>query len=228
MATSRLHRYLSLPIKRSTPAFFWRPLRAIATGLLTPLWFSHYSGHFRSSLSQLAVSKEGKALPWYTYPAIAFLNHRSLADCSVLEFGGGQSTIWWSERAKEVLTFEENSEWCTALRQKQPRKTTLVHEAEPARINRLLSDAGKQYDIIIIDGGERQSLIPIALDHLAPDGALIFDNSEGYGFREATCSLDGWHRVDFYGHCPGVILPHCTSILFRGKCFLFSPAIQIS
>jgi hypothetical protein len=27
--------------------------------------------------------------------------------------------------------------------------------------------------------------------------------------------------VDFYGHAPGVILPHCTSVFFKGSAFVF-------
>jgi hypothetical protein len=27
--------------------------------------------------------------------------------------------------------------------------------------------------------------------------------------------------VDFYGHAPGVILPHCTAVFFKGRAFVF-------
>jgi hypothetical protein len=101
--------------KRTLPRFIWQPVRKIMTGLLTPLRFSVKSGHWRSSMTMTACTQSGEPLPWYTYPAIDFLTQRNFGDRDILEFGGGQSTLWWSRHARSVLTIEEDAEWYERL-----------------------------------------------------------------------------------------------------------------
>ena len=57
-------------------------------------------------------------------------------------------------------------------------------------------------------------------------GIIICDNAEGYGFYEGFRGR-GFHRVDFFGNAPGVVLPHCTSIFFRPGSFVFDPKYPI-
>src|SRR5947209_1387749 len=94
-----LTRPAAITIKRALPSHMWQPLRAFATALVTPIRFSRVTGHWRSSIAASAKTRSGEAIPWYTYPAIDFLSQRDFAGKRVLEFGGGQSTIWWSQRA---------------------------------------------------------------------------------------------------------------------------------
>ena len=72
MARSPIETFAA-PFKRLLPRFIWAPARRLATGLFTPVAFSLWSGHFKSSLKERAVSAKGDALPWYSYPAIQFL-----------------------------------------------------------------------------------------------------------------------------------------------------------
>ena len=116
------------------PKWVTNPIRSISTAFLTPLNFSISSGHFFSSFKMSAVSRNLKPLPWYTYPSIAFLEERNFKEDRVLEFGGGQSSIWWGKRALKVVTFEGNDplfspshEWAKKLRKKLPENVDL-HE----------------------------------------------------------------------------------------------------
>ena len=62
--------------------------------------------------------------------------------------------------------------------------------------------------------------MPIALERLAADGAIIVDNAEGYGFRELFLG-SSLSRVDFHGMVPGVVLEHTTAIYYPEGSFLF-------
>src|SRR5688572_13130708 len=115
------------PFKAYLPKWIWSPIRNVATALLTPALFSYRSGHFRSSLKRAAVSKDGRPLPWYTYPCIDFLKARSFNDKSVLEFGGGHSTLWWAARAKDVVTIDGNAGWYERLKSQVPANVDLHH-----------------------------------------------------------------------------------------------------
>ena len=110
-------------------------------------------------------------------------------------------------------------------------RLNLVSDANPAvcvaqveaGLERLLE---KNFDIVVVDGLWRSQLAATALRVVAPDGAIIVDNSDGYETYE-TYLESSLNRVDFYGHAPGVVLPHCTSAFFRGGSFLFSCAAPI-
>jgi hypothetical protein len=84
----------------------------------------------------------------------------------------------------------------------------------------------RAFDVIVVDGHLRQEVTALAFDYLEPDGAMILDNSEGYGFYEAIKDRN-CRRVDFFGFAPGVSLRHCTSIVFLKDCFLLNPKIPI-
>jgi hypothetical protein len=220
-------------LRRLLPGALWRPARAIATGVLTPVRFSLRSGHWKSSIAMSACSASGAPIPWYTYPAIDFLAQRNFDGRHVLEFGGGQSTFWWSRRARSVLTIEEDFEWHTRLRSRIGPNVTLHHvpvdqstrTIEPVR-SVLMAQPRRAFDVIVIDGHLRQEVTALAFDYLAPGGAMILDNSEGYGFYDEIKSRE-CRRIDFFGFAPGVSLRHCTSIVFVEDCFLLEASIPI-
>jgi predicted O-methyltransferase YrrM len=180
-----------------------------------------------------ACSAGGDPIPWYTYPAIDFLSQRSFEGRNVLEFGGGQSTLWWSARARSVLTIEEDADWCARLRPQIGRNVTL-HHVPVDRATRTIKpikdtiDAGpvRLFDVIVVDGHLRRELTALAFSYLAPNGALLLDNAEGYGFYEETKNRD-CRRVDYFGFAPGVSSRHCTSLVFVGDCFLLQPDTPI-
>jgi len=220
-------------VKAWFPSWIANPIRCLATALLTPIYFSYRTGHFRSSLLSKAVQNNGDPLPWYTYPSIDFLKNRSYADKSVLEFGAGQSTLWWAERAKHVLALEGDNGWYQKIRGTTPRKVELhlVSMESPAAcvsdVEKILGLKACRYDVIVIDGLYRREMTDIAHSLMTDDGMIICDDAEGYGIYDAFKN-SGLSRVDFYGHAPGVVLPHCTSIFFKPGSFPFGAKHRIA
>ncbi len=107
----------------------------------------------------LAVDANGTPIPWYTYSAIDFLAQRNFEGKKILEFGGGQSTLWWSARAASVLTIEQDAGWYDQLRSRVRSNVSIHHipvdhatrTVEPIR--RLLNaNPDREFDIIIVDG----------------------------------------------------------------------------
>lgn len=204
-----------------------RYLRAVVVALVTPVLFSLRTGHFISSLARKAVDPKGNALPWYTYPAIDFLAERDFTGKLILEFGGGQSTIWWAERSAKVITIEQDEDWAARIRRTVGQNVEVFHvpvdretrTVEPIR--QLLKDrAYPPFDLVIIDGHLRQELVAVAFEFLAENGAVVMDNAEGRQFQEML-QPHNCMRVDFYGFPPGVSRRHSTSIAFRAGAFIF-------
>ena len=148
-----LHR-LSALAKRSLPSFIWSPGRRLLTAFLTPVRFGLHSGHFKSSLQAAAVDRQGRPIPWYTYPAIDFLSAKDFANKSVMEFGAGQSTLWWASRAKKVMSAESDQKWLNYVQLKLPANARAF--LLPDDLAGLKEEiAGETFDFIVIDGLNR-------------------------------------------------------------------------
>jgi hypothetical protein len=214
------------PFKKYLPGWIASPVRNVVTAFLTPALFSYRSGHFVSSLRAKAVKNNGEPLPWYTYPSIDFLKNRSYVGKSVLEFGAGQSTLWWAKRAKHVVALEGDKAWYGAIVKSMPPNAEMhlvsieSPEACVRDVENVLANSETRFDVIIIDGLYRFEMTPFAKRLMAEDGMIVCDNAEGYGFYDAFKD-SGLCRVDFFGHAPGVVLPHSTSIFFKPDCFAF-------
>jgi len=197
-----------------------RFIRKWLTAFFAPLRWSYFSGHFQSSILEKAVDIDGSPIPWLTYPCIDFLKTKDLSEAKILEFGGGQSTLWFSRKAEYVKTFDENPAWVEALSNLVPKNVDLVglpldRESHPNLIINNLSKSNQLYDVVIVDGLDRPRMFEIAISVLKSDGIIICDNSDQYGYLDIWKLAEGFNRVDFYGAAPGVIDPQCTSICFK-------------
>lgn len=220
-------------LKSILPQGVWSFLRRVSSAVLTPFRFSFATGHFKSCLKTRAIDRNGEPLPWYTYPAIDVVRFKDFSGRNVLEFGGGQSTRWWAQRADKVVTIEPDEGWAAELRgdvgpnvdvhyvpiDRETRDISKVAEA-------IRSSGIEKFDIVVVDGHLRHEAARLTIDMLTEDGVMIFDNSQGYHFHDVTAET-GHQRVDFYGWIPGVHTQGCTSFAYRDKCFLFAPADPI-
>lgn len=228
-------------LKLTLPNFLSDLLRSFFTAILTPISFSIRSGHFISSFKKSAFDQKLNPIPWYTYPSINFLETRSFSDKTVLEFGGGQSSIWWGLRAKNVVTlegdhpvFSPTHEWAQKLKKSLPRNVEL-HEismktsesCQSDVINILKNKPFREYDVIIIDGLYRSHMIPIAIKYMSSTGMIIVDNADRYDIFEGFEDSD-LMKIEFYGYTPGVYLKSCTCIYFGKETTFLNSDVAIN
>jgi hypothetical protein len=223
----RLIATLARIARRWLPGWLSQLLVRGGTAVLTPVVFSLGTGHLRSSLVRKAVDSSGYAIAWYTYPAIDFLSNKTFQGRNVLEWGAGQSTLWWASRAETVLAFEDDPAWYESIR-KTMSQNVEIHLIAPNGDGAANYIGDRKFDVVVIDGLNRLNCAEKSVELVTDDGAIILDNSEGYwGARRRgeypildLFRAQGFQRIDFYGHAPGVIRPHCTSLFFKSRCFL--------
>ena len=209
-----------------------------ASALLTPMLFSKRTGHFKSSLRSRSLDRHGNPIPWYTYPAIDLLAGKDYSGRKVLEFGAGHSTLWWMKRAAQVVAVEGSEQWANHLKSQVAPNVT-VHLMKSANEDLRTALGGRQFDIAVIDGPDgtgcnrgQAAQVIVDLDLLAPGGAILFDDSEGSfdapgnEWQKSGENINffrnhGFSRVDFFGYAPGQMQWRCTSLFFKGHCFLF-------
>lgn len=184
----------------------------------------------RSFAQRVPVDRDGAPLPWFTYPAIAVLGPRVDPTMRVFEYGAGNSTRWWAARVAAVRSVEHDAGWADLLAPQLPSHARLHFAALDG------ADGGKGYvdgatiaaeadsalfDVVVIDGRERNRCVPAALAALSHRGVVIWDNSERerYASGLARVTDAGFRRLDLPGMGPVNSYGWCTTILYRdGNC----------
>jgi len=216
-------------LRKILPDTIFNFFRRILTALITPILFSYKSGHFLSSIQSKAVDKKNNPIPWYTYSCIDFLQTFNFKNKKILEFGSGQSSIWWSKLSQEVHSLEDNYYY-----EKKISKLK-INNLKVYNCDTYLNNFDKLnfenffFDIIVVDGFDRFLSFKKSLDLISKTGIFIFDNSEGYNEPRDNykshpilnmMSEQGFQRIDFYGYAPGVIKKHCTSVFHKQTSFI--------
>jgi hypothetical protein len=167
-------------------------------------------GQWRTIRNWNSVDGGGKPTPWYTYPTTEFLSHLNLSQLKVFEYGSGNSTLWWSARAKQVTSVENDETWHKKI--KDSLKTENVICLLEKDRQKYSSMASNDFDIFIIDGSYRQECLEqvVNLKKIKGDSScvavglmLILDNSDRYpqSVRFVQEKL-GWIQMDFHGFGP--------------------------
>ena len=180
-------------------------------------------GQWRSIKNSMAENFQGNPIPWYTYPAIEYLNSFDFSQCDVFEFGSGNSSLYWALRANQVVSVEDNRDWFEVVNSRKTTNHTLIYGADEADYVGTLTAQNNNFDIIVIDGNHRLSCSIAALNKIKEDGLIVLDNSDrliekecGKLFRD-----HGFIQIDFSGFGP--INGYCwTTSVFLKTAKLFA------
>ncbi|GAB1232709.1 hypothetical protein UT4_11750 [Ferrigenium sp. UT4] len=174
-------------------------------------------GQWRSVKEKMAVDANGAPIPWYTYPAIEYLNSFNFKDCDVFEFGSGNSSLYWAGRARSVCSVEDNQEWFQVVSQRKLANQTVIHRADEIGYVKSLPEQAKQFEIIVVDGNWRKGCVVEATHCLKEGGMIVLDNSDRMIEKECGKLLreQGFIQMDFSGFGP--INGYCwsTSIFMK-------------
>lgn len=161
-------------------------------------------GQWRSIKERMAVNANGAPMPWYTYPAIEYLSSFDFKDCDVFEFGSGNSSLYWAERARSVCSVEDNHEWFEIVNARKRNNQIVIHRADEAGYIKALIEQGKLFEIIVIDGNWRRQCVSAAINCLKEGGMIVLDNSDRMIEKECGKLLrdQGFLQIDFSGFGP--------------------------
>ena len=201
--------------------FSWlmRPLRAAvrpwrATASVWRILNSGF-GYWRSLRQREPVDRDGREIPWFTYPAIEYLNQLDFGAKSVFEFGAGNSTIYWCRRAKRVVSIESDPAWFERVRARLPTNGEIHLVEKAALYARRLAEFPGQFDVIIVDGIERRACCVEAVKKLQPGGLIILDNSDWHHRCAALLRTAALLEVDLSGFGPINEYTWTTSFFFH-------------
>jgi hypothetical protein len=166
------------------------------------LQFEKQLGSSKAILAQESIDRNGNPIPWITYPAIDYLSSFNFIGKKVLEFGSGNSTLWWENKGAIVTSIEHDSYWYKKMVRKV-KSAKIIYESK--NFDHYLEDSSMSFDIISIDGGDREVAGKAAVLHFQTYGGdmIILDNSDWYD--DLILYIDNslnYFRVDFHGFTP--------------------------
>ncbi len=162
-----------------------------------------------------------KNVPQIAPKAIEWLDNYLKKDMIVFEWGSGGSTIYFSKKAKKIISIEHNSKWYKKVSKEIKKKNILNCELilkKPQVLNgkkyissdknytglgfenyckAIDSSPDKSFDLVLVDGRARPSCIFHALNKVKNKGYLILDDSQRKEYLPAIELLKGWKRQDF-------------------------------
>lgn len=178
-------------------------------------------GWINSFKCKFPVDKDKNPIPWLTYPFIDFITPRLTKDMVIFEFGSGSSTFFYSKRVNRVITVEHSIEWYEKLKKKLPANVELIHKELNANFDYAKSaiGQGEQFDIIFIDGEQRNECIKYSISALKEDGVIVLDDSDRNEYNDGIAFLlaNSFKRLDFWGISPGYLNLKATTVFYRRK-----------
>jgi hypothetical protein len=175
-------------------------------------WFTAFDHH-------QAVDANNQPIPWVTYSFIDFIKERLHKNLSIFEYGSGNSTLFYANRVKNVVSVEHDEAWYNKIvNQKAPNAemifTRLETNGEYSQKAKLLD---QKFNIIIVDGRDRVNCCKHSIAALTDDGVIVLDDSERTHYQEARDFLkqQGFKELSFSGISPGLFYNKATSVFYK-------------
>ena len=176
-------------------------------------------GQLKTIKSGCCIDKNNQKIPWYTYPAVEYLQSLDLTGRSVLEYGCGNSSFFWSRKAGKVVSVEHDRVWYEKILPTLESNMQLIFSADGPGYENPAEISGKKFDVIIIDANRRPECAHVVdryLDQQHPEGfMIILDNSDWFkNTADYLRQKFDMIQVDFHGFGPINNHTWTTSVLF--------------
>lgn len=182
-------------IKNIIRSIYWNLVRHIHIYIV----FYNKFGQRKSFRIRESVDKHGNPIPWFTFPAIEYLSQFDFSESIVFEYGSGNSTLFWAERVKKIISVEKDKKWHEKINEHNKSNLTLfLHEDRESYVE-CINFYPNKYDIIVIDGVYRLLCVKQAAKHISDDGFIIFDNSDRHPNCTKYLRENDFFQIDFNG-----------------------------
>jgi spermidine synthase len=181
--------------------------------------FLRESGYVESVARRMPCRRDGTPLPWMNYGIIDLLEERLDRELDLFEYGSGNSTVFYANRVREVVSVEEDPGWYQYIRNRVPANARihLVSPYDTQTYSEFIARFDKEFDVVVVDGNDRSACLTVATKHLSPRGVIILDDTQDGEYESATNKLQegGYKRLDVKGLKPGGIRSYTTSVFYR-------------
>lgn len=199
-------------------------LLTINTLLINKKSYLRSTGYLQSFKKGYPCDENGDFLPWMNFPVIAFLKERLNTKINIFEYGSGYSTRFYAARVNSVTSLEYNHIWYTKVKETLPNNAKLIFQESDidGQYCRAINETKEQYEMVIIDGDDRENCMRECLNSLSDNGIVLLDDSQREEYSDSIIMLEelGFKRIHFEGLKPKGKHMDRTTIFYRDKnCF---------
>jgi predicted O-methyltransferase YrrM len=138
--------------------------------------------YFKDWISSLLIKNYNSPYPWLTYRFIKWASRNFKKDTTLLEFGSGNSTMFFSKLCNHVISIEHNKDWYEKVKgfisDSNVLNVNLYYKSGDEYIDFAKSLPDNYLDIVLIDGVNRCQCFLAVLDKVKDNGLIILDNAE--------------------------------------------------
>ncbi len=207
---------------RKIKNFVWKILNYTSIGPVVELYLSgelKNNGWFQSFRTKKSVDAAGNPIPWYTYSANDFLTEHLESSMLVFEYGSGGSTKWLAPKIKHITAVEDHKEWKEFVEKEMPQNVSLIYQPidDQNSYAKAIQKLSQKFDVVIVDGKERNECVKHCLSNLSDTGIIILDDSfrEEYQASFKFLETKGFKKLNFWGMKSVVSLKSCTTVFYR-------------
>jgi len=174
-------------------------------------------------------------IPWMTFGAIEYLSDYLQQNMEVFEYGSGGSTLFFSNKVKKIVSIEHDRNWydyeINVLSKLKNLELNLVLPEDTGRLKNYrknynnkffdnyvnIIDNYEEFDVIIVDGRQRNDCFKKAIKHIKKNGIIIFDNFDREYYQKSLkyINKNDFDIMNFHGFVPFGTMQSLTTILKR-------------
>ena len=176
-------------------------------------------GWFKAFDTKSAVDHNSEPIPWVTYSFIDFIADRIQKNHTIFEFGSGNSTFYYAQRAQKVISVEHDKAWFEKVSTTKPQNSEMIfcELEEGGAYSKMPVHIGLKFDIIIVDGRDRENCCYNSVSALSDEGVVILDDTECEMYAAAIIFFkkQGFRELSFSGISPGLFYRKSTSVFYK-------------
>lgn len=135
-------------------------------------------------IKKIFFESKNKGQPWLTSDSLKILSNWIKSDDVVLEFGSGQSTLWFAKITNKVTSVEHDPEWFKSTQKSLKdisHNVNLIlakNKVDYLKVIKTFRDSS--IDICLIDGEWRRDCLLGVFKKIKVGGTIILDNAETF------------------------------------------------
>ncbi len=153
--------------------------------------YLYQTGWIQNLLTGIPNSVNAGPVPWMNYSFMSFLDQRLSPNFRLLEFGSGQSTLYFASRVSEVVSIEYDASWLQYIQQSMPSNVMVIGQDQDndGVYCRAANDQGL-FEVVVVDGRDRVNCCIQAVNNLNDNGVIILDDSQRPQYQNAFRHLE--------------------------------------
>jgi hypothetical protein len=193
-------------------------------------WLKHY-------IQKKKYNTINLGLPWMNFEVTDWLQKNITSQMLIFEWGSGGSTLFYAKKAKQVISIEYDkgfydyikTQFVSSgsnnidLRYVPSEKSGQFQSFAPGYqgqyfdnyVNIINEFEPGTFDVIIVDGRQRNACFEKAIAMVKSGGFIVFDNSEREFYKKSINKAVGFELITFKGLLPCSLKIGTTSVFIK-------------